>query len=125
MNCEYHGDVRGPAADIVLLYANDEDVWIKDFRDAWKVATENSINFVQQVDDFEGGGYDTVLDHFAEHYQNYPRHDRKAIETLVNCEGIDYCKDSKIEDIANDLDIDMDTSMTFMDYVYATDEPKT
>lgn len=50
MNCEYHGDVRGPAADIVLLYANDEEKWLEDFRDAWKVATENSLNFMQKFD---------------------------------------------------------------------------
>ena len=46
-SCEYEGAVSGPAIDWVLKYATDEEAWITDYLDAWKVATENVITYTQ------------------------------------------------------------------------------
>lgn len=81
LNCEYHGDVRGPAVDFALEYANDEEAWLTDYLDAWKVATDNVITHTQAASN--GKAY------FDEHHAKYPH--GEELKTLLECDGKDWC----------------------------------
>lgn len=84
-NCEYHGDVRGPGIDFVLEYANDEEAWLKDYLDAWKVATENVMVYTQNQ--WKGKKY------FKKNYEKYIGGEEG--KKLIECKGIDWCTKKK------------------------------
>jgi len=50
VDCDYRGNIEGPAWKAVMDYAYDEAVWIEDFLVAWDIATSNSLRYVQAQD---------------------------------------------------------------------------
>jgi len=50
IDCDYRGNIEGPAWRAVMDYAYDEVVWIEDFLVAWNISTSNSLNYVQGQD---------------------------------------------------------------------------
>lgn len=80
-NCEYHGEVRGPAIEYVLLYANDEEAWLSDYLEAWKVATDNVLTYTQKQ--WKAKKY------FRKNYEKYPGGEEG--KELLQCDGIDWC----------------------------------